>query len=82
MFSFRLSRSKDVALRVNTVRRFLQGWDEDIRRGPGTPPPKTILPHRTILPGLQFTLAGILGKPATFYEIPIVRFAFSIFQYS
>lgn len=46
------------------------------------PPPKSGLPHRTPLPGLQFILAGIIGKPATFFDIPIVRFAFGVIAYT
>lgn len=38
------------------------------------------LPHSTILPGLQFSLAGILGKPETFYDVPVIRFVFEIFS--
>lgn len=61
--------------------RFLQGWDDDMKNGPGVPLPKSGLPHRTLLPGLQFTLAGIIGKPAMFYEVPAVRFAFELLSY-
>eukprot|EP00752_Nemacystus_decipiens_P011859 g10519.t1 len=39
------------------------------------------VPHTTILPGLQFSLAGILGKPGTFYQVPVIRFMFEIFSY-
>lgn len=39
------------------------------------------IPHSTILPGLQFSLAGILGKPETFYDVPVIRFMFEIFSY-
>eukprot|EP00752_Nemacystus_decipiens_P009021 g8052.t1 len=38
-------------------------------------------PHVTLLPGLQFSLAGILGKPQTFYQVPAVRFMFELFSY-
>lgn len=44
-------------------------------------PPMLGLPHRTILPGLQFMLAGIVGKPETYYRLPAVRFAFEIWSY-
>lgn len=37
------------------------------------------IPHSTILPGLQFSLAGIIGKPETFYQVPVIRFVFEIF---
>ena len=39
------------------------------------------IPHMTLLPGLQFSLAGILGKPETFYDVPVIRFTFEIFSY-
>lgn len=39
------------------------------------------LPHLTILPGLQFTLAGILGKPETCYHVPVIRFIFEILSF-
>eukprot|EP00903_Cladosiphon_okamuranus_P019883 g18275.t1 len=38
-------------------------------------------PHVTFLPGLQFSLAGILGKPQTFYQVPAVRFMWELFSY-
>lgn len=58
--------------------RLLQGWyfrdfDRDGKQW--------IFPHITIIPGLQFSLAGIVGKPETFYDIPAVRFAFEVFSY-
>eukprot|EP00903_Cladosiphon_okamuranus_P014653 g13587.t1 len=40
-----------------------------------------MIPHLTMLPGLQFSLAGILGKPGTFYKVPVMRFVFEIFSY-
>ena len=54
--------------------------------GSGGPNPKPKpsgwdVPHLTILPGLQFSLAGILGKPETFYQIPVIRFIFEILSY-
>eukprot|EP00903_Cladosiphon_okamuranus_P014652 g13586.t1 len=42
---------------------------------------QTRVPHTTMLPGLQFSLAGILGKPQTFYQVPVIRFIFEIFGY-
>lgn len=36
-------------------------------------------PRSTILPGLQFLLAGVIGKPETFYEVPVIRFSFELF---
>ncbi|CAN0376362.1 unnamed protein product, partial [Ascophyllum nodosum] len=38
-------------------------------------------PRCTILPGLQFLLAGIIGKPETFYEVPAILFTFELFSY-
>ena len=40
-----------------------------------------MIPHLSVLPGLQFSLAGILGKPGTFYNVPVIRFVFEIFSY-
>lgn len=39
------------------------------------------MPHATVLPGLQFTLAEIIGKPATFYKIPTIRFIYELLSY-
>lgn len=39
------------------------------------------LPHSTALPMLQFSLAGIIGKPDTFYNVPAVRFAFEFLHF-
>lgn len=55
--------------------------------GFGAEPKSTMLqrrtvPHSTVLPGLQFSLAGILGKPETFYQVPVIRFIFEIFGYA
>lgn len=41
----------------------------------------TSLPHRTALPMLQFSLAGIIGKPDIFFNVPAVRFAFEFLQF-
>ncbi|CAM9206508.1 unnamed protein product [Ectocarpus fasciculatus] len=48
---------------------------------PHEPPRQWRIPHSTMLPGLQFSLAGIQGKPETFYKVPVIRFAFEIFSY-
>lgn len=61
--------------------RLLQGWDAGSGMAPGITLVEWILPHRTILPGLQFILAGILGKPETFYEVPVIRFMFETLSY-
>ncbi|CAM9478531.1 unnamed protein product [Ectocarpus fasciculatus] len=39
------------------------------------------LPHATVFPKLQFSLAGLIGKPAVFYNVPAVRFAFEFLHY-
>lgn len=60
--------------------RFLQGWtriDDNTDGGPGW----MVLPHTTILPGLQFTLAGMIGKPSFYYEIPFIRFLYELLSY-
>ncbi|CAM9260310.1 unnamed protein product, partial [Hapterophycus canaliculatus] len=66
--------------------RFLQGWGEgrddissdgkndQIVRWFG-------VPHLTLLPGLQFTLAGIIGVPARFYEVPAIRWFYGVLSY-
>ncbi|CAM9566354.1 unnamed protein product, partial [Ascophyllum nodosum] len=59
--------------------RFLQGWDRV--RGILAPAElATAFPHSTLLPGLQFTLAGIVGNPVTFV-VPAVRFMFELMSY-
>lgn len=35
----------------------------------------------TILPALQFTLAGVIGNPTKFYEVPAIRFAYDLLSY-
>ncbi|CAM9389279.1 unnamed protein product, partial [Ectocarpus sp. 8 AP-2014] len=63
--------------------RLLQGWD----RGPMRVlhfKEKHLLhgfPHTTVLPGTQFLLAGLLGKPTDFFLVPFVRFMFETFSY-
>lgn len=58
------------------------GEDEEENHNETNPDPDHWnVPHLTILPGLQFTLAGILGKPETFYQVPVIRFIFEIFSY-
>lgn len=36
---------------------------------------------RTVLPGLQFILAGIIGKPVSYYVVPMIRMAFVVINY-
>lgn len=43
--------------------------------------PRSGFPHRTLLPGLQFILAGTIGKPAAFYVVPAVRFSYAVLSY-
>ncbi|CAM9206588.1 unnamed protein product [Ectocarpus fasciculatus] len=57
--------------------RFLQGWDHPRSKDHSV----WYMPHLTILPGLQFSLAGILGKPETFFKVPVIRFVYEIFSY-
>ena len=60
----------------------LQGWEGGngkMALGKQNDPGK--FPHRTVFPGLQFSLAGIIGKPETFYEVPLIRFMFEILSY-
>ena len=33
-------------------------------------------PHTTVLPGMQFILAGLIGKPDIFFLVPCIRFTF------
>lgn len=51
--------------------RFLQGWKIEGKT----------LPHRAVLPGMQFTLAGIMGKPSSYYVVPAIRMFFVVFNY-
>lgn len=65
------------------VVRFLQGWtwecgmlyDKKIELLQWT------FPHQTLLPGLQFSLAGLIGKPDVFFDIPVIRFMFEFLSY-
>ncbi|CAB1096081.1 unnamed protein product [Ectocarpus sp. CCAP 1310/34] len=68
--------------------RFLQGWNptdmspEEQPRGRSTRrSDRNKLPHTTVLPMLQFSLAGLIGKPAVFYNVPAVRFALEFLHY-
>lgn len=62
------------------VARFLQGWENGDEIGIQRSEYPT-LPHVTLLPGLQFLLAGIIGKPSAFYEVPAVRFTYELLSY-
>ncbi|CAM9548053.1 unnamed protein product, partial [Ectocarpus fasciculatus] len=68
--------------------RFLQGWnptdmstEEQARGKPTRRLDRNQLPHTTVLPMLQFSLAGLIGKPAVFYNVPAVRFALEFLHY-
>ncbi|CAN0371819.1 unnamed protein product, partial [Laminaria digitata] len=39
------------------------------------------LPHSTLIPGLQFSMAGIVGRPEEFFLVPSVRFFYETFSY-
>ncbi|CAM9102556.1 unnamed protein product, partial [Hapterophycus canaliculatus] len=69
--------SENAVPHARTMNRFLQGWDHCHMRGESAN--KAGFRHVTLLPGLQFSLAGILGKPQTFYEA--VRFMLELFSY-
>ncbi|CAM9177459.1 unnamed protein product [Ectocarpus sp. 12 AP-2014] len=69
---------------MSFLSRFLQGIPEEsnfngISRLTTSRRPN--IPNSTVLPGLQFSLAGILGKPEVLYNVPVVRFAYEIFSY-
>ena len=51
--------------------RLLQGWRIK----------SNSFPHYTVLPGLQFTLAGIMGKPVSYYVVPAIRMLFIVINY-
>ncbi|CAM9276872.1 unnamed protein product [Scytosiphon promiscuus] len=66
--------------------RFLQGWGEgrngiSIRGKNAKSLRWFIVPHLTLLPGLQFTLAGVIGVPARFYEVPAIRWFYGVLSY-
>ena len=71
------NRSDGVKTKMTCWRRRGPDLEDDDQKGYAS----RDIPHRTLLPGLQFSLAGILGKPETFYEVPAVRFAFEILSY-
>eukprot|EP00903_Cladosiphon_okamuranus_P021895 g20127.t2 len=37
--------------------------------------------YRTVFPGLQFTLAGVIGKPVSYYVVPAIRMVFVVISY-
>lgn len=56
-----------------TSRRLLQGFqfdEESIK-----------YQYRTVFPGLQFTLAGVIGKPVSYYVVPAIRMVFVVISY-
>lgn len=57
--------------------------DKQGHEGPQSKLPKKLLgfPRTTVLPGLQFILAGIIGKPDQFFLVPFVRFFFDTSSY-
>lgn len=55
---------------------------EEQERGKSKKPSdRNKLPHTTVLPMLQFSLTGLIGKPAVFYNVPAVRFAVEFLHY-
>ncbi|CAN0037159.1 unnamed protein product, partial [Scytosiphon promiscuus] len=58
--------------------RLLQGWDREAMMVPRMVEDSAFqgFPHTTVLPGLQFILAGLIGKPDIFFLVPFVRFMF------
>ena len=38
-------------------------------------------PRTTVLPSLQFSMAGILGKPHEFFLVPSIRFFYEAISY-
>ena len=61
--------------------RNLEAAKIKLRKAQGYKINPSLVPHTTILPGLQFWLAGLVGKPGTFYDVPAVRFAFELLSY-
>ena len=61
--------------------RTLEAAKRRLRKINGYKSNPSVVPHTTILPGLQFWLAGLVGKPGTFYDVPAVRFAFELLSY-
>lgn len=70
----------DRCISAFVLTRYLQGWD--VQGGIVAPAElASAFPHSTLLPGLQFALAGIIGKPVAFYVVPAVRFMFELLSY-
>lgn len=61
--------------------RMLQGWDTYDETGRPGAPDTSKMPHTTLLPGLQFLVARIVGKPAMFYSVAAVRFTYELLGY-
>ena len=38
-------------------------------------------PHTSVLPSLQFFMAGVIGKPEVFFLVPRTRFFYEIYSY-
>lgn len=70
-----------IGLLVLLLRRFQQGVSMDDAELVSPERTPRVFPHTTLLPGLQFSLAGIVGKPDTFYSVPAIRFAYEVLSY-
>lgn len=70
-----------VALSLLRLLRVLQGWETAGIQSDATKLCWPTRPWDTVLPGLQFVLAGIIGKPEIYHEVPLVRFAFEVVGY-
>lgn len=66
--------------RGHDCNRFLQGWDRGDETGERQSKLSRI-PHKTLLPGLQFILAGIIGRPTSFFKVTAFRFTYELLSY-
>ena len=61
--------------------RILQGWDIRTPLVRGKTSSSFSFPHTTVLPGLQYSMAGVIRKPEVFFLVPSVRFFYETFSY-
>lgn len=64
--------------------RILQGWKScSLAMGSVRDKESSFFyfPHTSLIPGLQFSMAGIVGRPEEFFLVPSVRFFYETFSY-
>lgn len=64
--------------------RFLQGWESNRMMRPWFSKGSSFFyrfPHTSVVPALQFVMAGAIGKPEDIFLVPRARFFYDIYSY-